>query len=324
VSGRADTALWFALRFVHKNQPLPLSLLYRLAPPGTSYAAAAMAMLDSALGTDFGLSSLHAFSETAQYRLHVEGPSGQCFNYADAVADQPLPPCFSWLASRFRHAHAAVHAATAMATMLANDARRPHSKVRDFDRFFALHAVWFKVPDGYAADAAQVRARRLFPRLSRSTSVYLPHPVNPVVGRDRCASRRHSPTRRARCRRLRPWTRPWTRTCAGAAWTWPSSAPRGATPRPPGSPSRCAIARTRHVTWIARVAVSFSSLLPRLTSSVPLPGHTACWPGLACRAGSTRCTTRTWTSAPSCSRWAACAGPSNSGRCVRANVRTYM
>ena len=124
MSGRTDTALWFAPRFLHENQPLPLSLLYRLAPSGTSYAAAAMAMLDSALGTDFGLSSLHAFSETAQYRLHVEGPSGQCFNYADAVADQPLPPCFSWLASRFRHAHAAVHAAPTPRSATSTDSSR--------------------------------------------------------------------------------------------------------------------------------------------------------------------------------------------------------
>lgn len=123
---------------------------------GTTYAAAAMAMLDSALGTDFGLSDLHAFNRTVLYRLHVEGPSGQCFNYADSVADQAMVPCFSWLATRFNNAHAVLHAAAAMENMLANDDARPRSKLRDFDRFFSLHPVWLTVPPGYTSSAAQV------------------------------------------------------------------------------------------------------------------------------------------------------------------------
>ena len=96
----------------------------------TAYAVNAMAMLDSALGTDFGLSDLHAFNATILYRLHIEGPSGQCFNYADSVADQAMVPCFHWLATRFPNAHAVAHAAMAMENMLANDAVRPKSKLR--------------------------------------------------------------------------------------------------------------------------------------------------------------------------------------------------
>ncbi len=44
--------------------------------------------LESALGEDFGLSAFEGFAQTASYRLHVVGPLGKTFNYADVGSDR--------------------------------------------------------------------------------------------------------------------------------------------------------------------------------------------------------------------------------------------
>ncbi|MCX6954683.1 MAG: heparinase II/III family protein [Verrucomicrobia bacterium] len=51
---------------------------------GTSYNVMMISALQSALGTDFGLTQQPGFLATADYYLHVTGPSGYYFNYSDA------------------------------------------------------------------------------------------------------------------------------------------------------------------------------------------------------------------------------------------------
>jgi len=51
---------------------------------GTSYNLVLLSALESALGTDFGLSEAPGFMESAVYRLIMHAPSGTYFNYADA------------------------------------------------------------------------------------------------------------------------------------------------------------------------------------------------------------------------------------------------
>ena len=50
----------------------------------TEYAVVLMDALQTALGTDFGLSGLPGFAETAAFPLHLTGPTGLAFNYGDA------------------------------------------------------------------------------------------------------------------------------------------------------------------------------------------------------------------------------------------------
>jgi hypothetical protein len=50
----------------------------------TSYNVYALAAMESALGTDFGLSGAPGFKESGLFRLHFEGPTGKSFNFADA------------------------------------------------------------------------------------------------------------------------------------------------------------------------------------------------------------------------------------------------
>ncbi len=69
---------------------------------GTSYNVLLIASLESALGTDFGLTAAPGFSETGAYPAMVCGPSGLFFNYADGSAGRSPEPVRLWFASRFQ------------------------------------------------------------------------------------------------------------------------------------------------------------------------------------------------------------------------------
>jgi hypothetical protein len=68
---------------------------------GTRYLVSALAALTSALGTDFGLSEARGLAQTGRFRLHVTGPTGLYFNFADAGARSGATPTLFWLARRY-------------------------------------------------------------------------------------------------------------------------------------------------------------------------------------------------------------------------------
>jgi hypothetical protein len=68
---------------------------------GTSYNVLLIGVLESALGTDFGLTQAPGFSATGQYPALACGPSGLFFNYADGGATRSPQPVLYWFASRF-------------------------------------------------------------------------------------------------------------------------------------------------------------------------------------------------------------------------------
>jgi hypothetical protein len=108
---------------------------------GTSYNVIAIALLESALGTDGGLAQTEAFDRTAIYRLHIQGTSGQAFNHADGGAGIGAQAEYSWLANRYGLDAARTHSRALLTAAL--DAKR---LPRNGDRLFALHAVWFPAP----------------------------------------------------------------------------------------------------------------------------------------------------------------------------------
>jgi len=105
---------------------------------GTSFNVIALTLMESALGTDFGLGRQPAFDRTALYRLHVQSPAGQSFNYADGGSGMGAQAEYSWLATRYEHPAALAHS---RALLTDSVAKRRGS--REGDRLFALHAVWF-------------------------------------------------------------------------------------------------------------------------------------------------------------------------------------
>ncbi len=67
----------------------------------TEYNVVFLAALQTALGTDFGLSDLPGFDRTGQFPLSLTGPTGRTFNYADGDDDAIRAPQMFWLARRF-------------------------------------------------------------------------------------------------------------------------------------------------------------------------------------------------------------------------------
>ena len=67
----------------------------------TSYNVTFLAALQTALGSDFGLSNIPAFAETGSFPIYLTGPLGRTFNYADG-GDRTIPaPQMFWLARKF-------------------------------------------------------------------------------------------------------------------------------------------------------------------------------------------------------------------------------
>lgn len=68
---------------------------------GTTFNVLLISALESTLGSDFGLSAQPGFLATADYYLHVAGPSGYYFNYSDAGrGGQGVSPAMSWFAAK--------------------------------------------------------------------------------------------------------------------------------------------------------------------------------------------------------------------------------
>jgi hypothetical protein len=107
---------------------------------GTGYNVIAIALLDGALGRDFGLAEAPGFDHTALYRLCVTGPTGLAFNYADGaeqLGDSDNPQ-YTWLGLRFH----LLNVLEDSRRRLAEDVRLPR-RHGDGHRLSALNAVWF-------------------------------------------------------------------------------------------------------------------------------------------------------------------------------------
>lgn len=116
---------------------------------GTSFNVIAISLLETALGSDFGLAGEPAFDRTALYRLHIQGTSGLAFNHADGGANIGAQAEYTWLAQRFHLATALAHSRALLAAAV-DTKRLP----RGGDRLFALHAAWFPAVTTTPAAAA--------------------------------------------------------------------------------------------------------------------------------------------------------------------------
>ena len=65
------------------------------------YAASAIAALQTALGTDFGLSTVPGLDRAGIFLLYAVGPTGKCFDFADAEPSVRNSPQLFWLSKRY-------------------------------------------------------------------------------------------------------------------------------------------------------------------------------------------------------------------------------
>lgn len=68
----------------------------------TEYNVYFLAALETACGTDFGLSGLPGFATTAEFPIQLTGPTGLTFNFADAHDSWHGAPQLFWFATRFQ------------------------------------------------------------------------------------------------------------------------------------------------------------------------------------------------------------------------------
>ena len=68
---------------------------------GTSFNVVLLAVLESVLGSSFGLTGAPGFAETGAFPALAYGPSGAFFNYADGGAGRGPQAAMWWLARRF-------------------------------------------------------------------------------------------------------------------------------------------------------------------------------------------------------------------------------
>ena len=112
----------------------------------TRYNVYFLAALESALGTDFGLSSLPGFDRAGRFRLYFAGPSNRTFNYADAGDRVGTAEEMFWLARRFNE------------PVYAFD---EHAQLARSSRAHALDLLWF-VPEQRSPAAARWPLNELF------------------------------------------------------------------------------------------------------------------------------------------------------------------
>lgn len=128
----------------------------------TEYNLRLLAGLESALGSDFGLSATKAVWETGLVPLHMVGPNAKSFNFADAGAGNLRGPQLFWLSRRYLRPEFAWHERANVAVepldLLWYDARGsdPHTTG-------LAAANWFRGPTETTpyefADAVTLRTR---------------------------------------------------------------------------------------------------------------------------------------------------------------------
>ncbi|NJM54758.1 MAG: hypothetical protein HC841_01450 [Verrucomicrobiae bacterium] len=93
-----------------------------------------IALLESVLGTGFGLDQAPGFDRTGAYLSLTTGPSGLTFNYADGGAGRDVEPAVYWFAARHRRGEWLVGEERLLSRELEGDGPR--------GRFFPLLLLW--------------------------------------------------------------------------------------------------------------------------------------------------------------------------------------
>ncbi len=110
---------------------------------GTGFNVIAIALLESVLRTDYGLSGLPGFAATADYLDRVTGPSGKTFNYADGGMGRGTDCATWWFASRFNRPDILVYFEREAFLRLCAD-RKPFGPAAGGHRLFPLTLFWLR------------------------------------------------------------------------------------------------------------------------------------------------------------------------------------
>ena len=110
---------------------------------GTTFNVMLIAMLESALGTDFGLSKSPGFLQTGAFVLHTTGPTGQPYNFSDCVPAIGFSAAMVWFASRTQRPELLWFEAGLLQQQVAEI--RDSQGAKPGDRFFPFALLWADV-----------------------------------------------------------------------------------------------------------------------------------------------------------------------------------
>lgn len=101
---------------------------------GTTYNVLLINALETAFGSDFGILDHTGFLKTAEFVIHVVGPTGQAFNYADSRTEAGFLPAAPWFGQRLHDP----------SVMWAQQQFLQHLDVREYERsrFLPAALLW--------------------------------------------------------------------------------------------------------------------------------------------------------------------------------------
>jgi hypothetical protein len=105
---------------------------------GTTYNVVIISALESVLGTDFGLSKAKGFLESADYYMHVTGPTGLYFNYSDCGSGGGVSPAMYWFAARRSDSSLLWRERQALDEFLS----KKHGSIGSSGRLFPFLIIW--------------------------------------------------------------------------------------------------------------------------------------------------------------------------------------
>jgi len=109
---------------------------------GTTFNVLLVEMLESALGTDFGLEQSPGFLKSADFMLHIMGPTRRTFNFSDCGSGTGFSPAMVWFATKTGRPELLWFERELLARDIA--AVRDSKGRRSGERYFPLILVWAK------------------------------------------------------------------------------------------------------------------------------------------------------------------------------------
>jgi hypothetical protein len=110
---------------------------------GTTFNVTLIAMLESALGTDFGLSQKPGFLKTGEFPLHMTGATGLPYSFSDSGTRAGFSPAMAWFARRTHRPELLWCEAPLLQREIKN-IRDSHG-AKQSDRFFPMALLWADV-----------------------------------------------------------------------------------------------------------------------------------------------------------------------------------
>lgn len=120
---------------------------------GTTFNVALIAMLESALGTDFELTRAPGFLKSGDFMLHTSGPTGRYFNFSDCGTLAGANPALWWFARRAQRPDWLWFEVPRLRAEVGDAIAR--KGLGNPDRFFPFTLIWAPDPFGRAEPAAR-------------------------------------------------------------------------------------------------------------------------------------------------------------------------